>query len=53
MKSVCWSPDGEHLGSCSRDKSVWLWETSDDFDYDCGAVLNGHSQDVKMVKWNS
>jgi WD40 repeat protein len=40
---------------------VWVWEgegggegdLSDcEFEYDCTAVLSGHTQDVKYVKWH-
>ncbi|KAI0145301.1 WD repeat protein [Xylariaceae sp. FL1272] len=55
IKSVAFSPTGQYLASCSRDKSVWIWEdvgaSEDDDEWETVAVLNEHDGDVKAVAW--
>ncbi|CAK9441682.1 uncharacterized protein LODBEIA_P55500 [Lodderomyces beijingensis] len=54
IKAVDWNFSGRYLASCSRDKTVWIWETDPETleEFECVSVLNDHSQDVKNVSWH-
>lgn len=47
VSSVTFTPSGDHIISCSRDKTIKIWEVSTTF---CIKTLVGHREWVRMVR---
>lgn len=52
VKSAAFSSSDKFFASCSRDRSIWVYDAEDTDEYECVALLQSHSQDVKAVKWH-
>lgn len=38
VKCVAWSPGGAYLATCGRDRTVWIWESFPDYEFEVSDV---------------
>lgn len=48
VNSVCFTPKGQHLASCSTDLSIKLWDVTT---YTCLRTLRGHDHTISAVRF--
>lgn len=64
VKCVAFSCSSEFFATCSRDKTIWIWqcETSSEekylgdksiMSYDCCSILEDHTQDIKHIRFHT
>ena len=54
VKSISWSINDDYIATCSRDKTIWIWQRdSESNEFDCNTILEGHTQDIKEVKFHN
>ena len=51
VRWVSWSPCGKYLASASFDGTVAVWDNKSG-QFECGASLEGHENEVKCVAWS-
>ncbi len=51
VKYIDWSLNMSWFVTCGRDKSIWVWEYNDSFEFYCLSIINGHEQDIKKCKF--
>lgn len=52
VKCCKFSKNGFYLASCTRDKTLWVWEKTSIGDFQCLYVLSNHESDIKGVIWH-
>lgn len=53
VKSIDWSCNNNYIATCSRDKTIWIWELEEDSkEIDCMYIGEGHTQDIKSIKFH-
>lgn len=42
VKDVAWSQDLNRIASCGRDKTIWVWDYNEAYEFYCTAIINAH-----------
>jgi WD40 repeat protein len=63
VKSISFSCSSEYFATCSRDKTIWIWQCENLVNnksfvdknlmaYECSSILEDHSQDIKCIRFH-